>query len=91
MIFLGIDPGLRKTGWGIIIKNNNNLKYLASGIIKTNNSSDLIALSLLEIFDGISKVIANYNPSYAAIENTYVNTFYKSTILSSCRYLFSLF
>ena len=73
MVFLGIDPGLRKTGWGIIIRNGNQLKYLASGLIKNDKSSDLIALSLLGIFNGISKVISDYKPSYVAIENTYVN------------------
>ena len=73
MIFLGIDPGLNKTGWGIIQKCSNSLKYINSGVIKTKVDRESIAEPLLEIFNEISNVILQYQPSYAAIENTYVN------------------
>jgi crossover junction endodeoxyribonuclease RuvC len=69
MVFLGIDPGLRKTGWAIIKKNCDKLQYIASGVIKTIGTYS----PLLEIFNCIDQVIFQYNPSHAAIENTYVN------------------
>lgn len=73
MIFLGIDPGLNKTGWGILEKSQNNLRYINSGVIKTKLDRESIAEPLLEIFNEITNVILQYKPSHAAIENTYVN------------------
>lgn len=73
MLFLGIDPGLRKTGWAVIKKNASQLQYIKSGIIKTSNGRESIAYPLVELFNGILQVISQYNPSYVAIENTYVN------------------
>ena len=73
MVFLGVDPGLNSTGWGIIKKNGSRLEYIISGVIKTNCSKTSIAYQLLEIFNDISRVISQYNPSHVAIENTYVN------------------
>jgi crossover junction endodeoxyribonuclease RuvC len=77
-IFLGIDPGLRQTGWGIIAKNIS-ISYIASGIIKTisdekisSHRSDPRALGL--IYNGIQKIIVDYKVSQCAIENTYVNS-----------------
>ncbi len=68
--FLGIDAGLRKTGWAIITKIDNQIKYISSGVIKTTGCD---AEALLKIFDSISEVIEKHKPHYVAIENTYVN------------------
>jgi crossover junction endodeoxyribonuclease RuvC len=73
LLFLGIDPGLRKTGWAIISKNDCNLVYIASGIIQPQHPRKSIAYPLIDIFNGLCQVISNYHPSYVAIENTYVN------------------
>lgn len=68
--FLGIDAGLRKTGWAIVTKSRTQIKYIASGVIKTKGNE---VESLLNIFEGITTVILDYKPDFAAIENTYVN------------------
>jgi crossover junction endodeoxyribonuclease RuvC len=73
MICLGIDPGLNKTGWAVIKKSNQSLKYLGSGIIKSEANKHL-GEQLVAIFNGIIAVIEKYHPSHAAIENTYVNS-----------------
>ena len=56
MIIIGIDPGLIKTGWGIIEKINNNIKYIASGTIKTNATLP-IGERLLNIYNKIDFII----------------------------------
>jgi len=71
--FLGIDPGLRRTGWAIIRKDKTCLKYIASGVIQPRYTIQSIAYQLIDIFNGICHVISQYEPSYVAIENTYVN------------------
>lgn len=71
MNILGIDAGLRRTGWGIVKKHNQRLSYVASGVIITKLSSDAEALG--QIFDEIFSVIGQYQPHCCAIENTYVN------------------
>jgi crossover junction endodeoxyribonuclease RuvC len=73
MTFLGIDPGLIKTGWAIVKRNGSQLQYIASGIIKTKSNKQSIAYQLIDIFNGISQIISLHEPSYVAIENTYVN------------------
>ncbi len=77
-LFLGIDSGLRKTGWGIVRKDNKGIKYIASGVLKTKitdkgpeHKSD--ALALKEIFEYIIDIINQYKPDRCSIENTYVN------------------
>ncbi len=77
--FLGIDSGLRNTGWGIIKKDGTKLTYITSGVIKTkaDNQQDIYksdALALKKIYDMISNVIMQYQPSRSAIENTYINS-----------------
>jgi len=77
---LGIDPGLRITGFGVIDKTGQKLAYVASGCIKTNE-----ALSLPEriktIIDGIAEVATAYHPHQAAIEKVFVNVNPQSTLL----------
>lgn len=78
MKFLGIDCGLRKTGWAIIQKVNSKLIYIKSGIIRTKiqNENELIksdALALQTIYDSLIEIITLHQPNHASIENTYVN------------------
>ena len=69
---LGIDPGLRRTGWGVIACAGNSLSFLACGTVETEERADL-ARRLLAIHDGLSQVIAEFRPDEAAVENTFVN------------------
>ena len=72
MRIIGIDPGLRTTGWGIIQFEGNKLGHIANGICKSNPSHDL-SMRLLEIFSQLKEVISLYVPTCAAVENTFVS------------------
>jgi crossover junction endodeoxyribonuclease RuvC len=80
MIILGIDPGLRTTGFGIIEKHGNRLRYIASGTIKTGTGGALPP-RLKVILGGISELVATYQPACAAIEQVFVNVNPQSTLL----------
>jgi crossover junction endodeoxyribonuclease RuvC len=80
MIILGIDPGLRTTGFGVIEKQGNKLRYIASGTIKTGSESALPP-RLKVIFAGIAEIIRTYHPDCAAIEKVFVNVNPQSTLL----------
>jgi len=69
---LGIDPGLRRTGWGVIACEGNRLSYLACGSVETSERAALAA-RLVVIHDGLSRVIEEFRPDEAAVENTFVN------------------
>ena len=77
---LGIDPGLRVTGFGVIEKHGNNLVYVASGCIKSNDKQSLPE-RIKTLFAGISEVIASYQPDQAAVEKVFVNVNPQSTLL----------
>ncbi|HEY4318792.1 MAG TPA: crossover junction endodeoxyribonuclease RuvC [Herbaspirillum sp.] len=79
MKILGIDPGLRTTGFGVIDKQGNKLSYIASGTIKTPDAD--LPERLKTIFASISEVIATYRPDCAAIEKVFVNVNPQSTLL----------
>ncbi len=76
---LGIDPGLRTTGFGVISKQGNTLAYVASGTIKTPDAD--LPQRLKTIVDGIAEVIATYHPDCSAIEKVFVNVNPQSTLL----------
>jgi crossover junction endodeoxyribonuclease RuvC len=80
MIILGIDPGLRTTGFGLIEKQGNKLRYIASGTIKTGSAGELPG-RLKVILHGITEVITTYRPDCAAIEKVFVNVNPQSTLL----------
>jgi crossover junction endodeoxyribonuclease RuvC len=80
MIILGIDPGLRTTGFGVIDKQGNKLRYIASGTIKTVSNADLPA-RLKVILQGITEIVGTYRPDCAAIEKVFVNVNPQSTLL----------
>jgi crossover junction endodeoxyribonuclease RuvC len=70
---LGIDPGLRRTGWGLIESDGNRLIYVACGSVETSDRAAL-GVRLVTIHDGLIAVIERYQPHEAAVENTFVNT-----------------
>lgn len=80
MKILGIDPGLRTTGFGLITKHGNRLAYLASGTISTPTSAELPE-RLKIIFSSVSEIIRTYQPDCAAVEKVFVNVNPQSTLL----------
>jgi len=69
---IGIDPGLRRTGWGVIDTDGVRLVYVASGLV-TSDSEDELAWRLRELYQGLTGVIAAHRPQEAAVEETFVN------------------
>ena len=67
MRVLGIDPGSRITGYGIVEQSGNRLVHVDNGAIFTDNATDFPG-RLLRIFDGLSSVIAQYQPDEVAVE-----------------------
>lgn len=77
---LGVDPGLRTTGFGLIAKMGNRLSYLASGCIRTNTKDSLPA-RLGTIHAGLCELVAAHRPDQAAVEIVFVNVNPQSTLL----------
>jgi crossover junction endodeoxyribonuclease RuvC len=69
---LGIDPGLRRTGWGMVAIDGNRLTFLACGSVATEDKAAL-SERLLAIHDGLRVVVAEHAPDEAAVEATFVN------------------
>ena len=69
---IGIDPGLRRTGWGIIESLGNSLRFVASGTVTSDGDMDL-ASRLCQLHDGLAEIIHVYQQHEAAVEQTFVN------------------
>jgi crossover junction endodeoxyribonuclease RuvC len=69
---LGIDPGLRRTGWGVIDVDGNRLIFTSCGSVATSDRAAL-AERLVTIHDGLTKVIEEFAPDEASVEATFVN------------------
>jgi crossover junction endodeoxyribonuclease RuvC len=82
MLILGIDPGLQRTGFGVIEALGARLSYVASGTISTAEAprGDL-PLRLKIIFEGVQEVVQRYTPACAACEIVFVNVNPQSTLL----------
>jgi crossover junction endodeoxyribonuclease RuvC len=78
MRVLGIDPGLRTLGWGIIDSRNGRLSHVANGSIRSDG--DTLADRLLSLFVGLTAVISAWTPDVAAVEETFVNANAASTL-----------
>ncbi|GEO82912.1 crossover junction endodeoxyribonuclease RuvC [Pararhodospirillum oryzae] len=79
MRVLGLDPGLRITGWGIIEARNNHLSHVADGVVRSDESLSL-AGRLAQLHRGILAVIQEWAPETAAVEETFVNRNPASTL-----------
>ncbi len=79
MRILGIDPGLRSTGWGIIDVDGNRLIHVAHGVVASDRAASLAA-RLTRIHEGLCDVVERYRPLSAAVEETFVNKNPKSTL-----------
>ncbi|MBW8829854.1 MAG: crossover junction endodeoxyribonuclease RuvC [Burkholderiales bacterium] len=79
---LGIDPGLRTTGFGVVETEGAHLHYVASGTIKTD-AVDIgqLPARLKIIFDGVREVTGRYRPTCAAVEIVFVNVNPQSTLM----------
>ena len=77
---LGVDPGLRHTGWGIISISGARMGWVAHGVIRPEVKAAM-SERLAAIFAGLQTVISDYSPDCAGIEETFVNQNPKSTLL----------
>jgi crossover junction endodeoxyribonuclease RuvC len=78
---LGIDPGLRTTGFGVVDCEGPALHYVASGTIRSAADTSSLPARLKTIFDGVSEVAARYRPQCASVEIVFVNVNPQSTLL----------
>ncbi|MBE0693602.1 MAG: crossover junction endodeoxyribonuclease RuvC [Aquamicrobium sp.] len=69
---IGIDPGLRRTGWGVVEVLGNSLRFVASGTVRSDDKADL-ASRLRQLHDGLCEVVHAHMPHEAAVEATFVN------------------
>ncbi|GAC1333651.1 MAG: crossover junction endodeoxyribonuclease RuvC [Beijerinckiaceae bacterium] len=69
---IGIDPGLRTTGWGIIEAQGSRLSFVACGCVRSDDKL-AIAARLRQLHEGLAEVIALHAPHEAAVEETFVN------------------
>ncbi len=76
---LGIDPGLRKTGWGIIVQEGTRLSFVACGTVTSDNALST-AERLRQLHDGLSEVMGQYRPDEVAVEETFVNKDAQATL-----------
>lgn len=76
---IGIDPGLRNTGWGVIGQEGTKLTYIADGTLHSEGDASL-AERLLQLHTQLIDVIREYDPDEAAVEETFVNTDARATL-----------
>ncbi|MFN3287599.1 MAG: crossover junction endodeoxyribonuclease RuvC [Sphingomonadaceae bacterium] len=80
MIVLGLDPGLERTGWGLVaLAAGGRLAHVASGCV-TTRPADPLAARLAALFDGLLAVVAAHAPDTAAVEETFVNAGARSAL-----------
>ncbi len=73
ILILGVDPGLNRCGWGLVVSEGSRLSHVAHGVIKPPQQQQL-ASRLHDVFEGLSAVIEQYQPHEAAVEETFVNS-----------------
>jgi len=69
---IGIDPGLRRTGWAIIDTLGNSLRFIGAGTVRSDEKADL-ASRLCQLHDGLAEILHSHMPHEAAVEATFVN------------------
>ena len=79
MRLIGLDPGLRLTGWGVIDVDGNRLRHVAHGVVSVTVEASL-AERLRRLFDGVAAVVEAHAPAEAAVEETFVNANGQSTL-----------
>lgn len=76
---LGLDPGLRKTGWGVITLDGTKLSYVACGVVTSDGDREL-ALRLKQLHDALTAVVSEWTPDEVAVEETFVNKDAQATL-----------
>ncbi len=76
---LGLDPGLRKTGWGLIVSEGTKLSYVACGVVTSDGDLSL-ALRLKQLHDRLMEVVTAWRPDEVAVEETFVNKDAQATL-----------
>lgn len=76
---LGLDPGLRRTGWGVVEVDGSSLRHIANGAV-TSNAGTPLPVRLAALFEGLQQVIRDWQPDAAAVEETFVNRNPASTL-----------
>ncbi len=76
---LGIDPGLRRTGWGVVEIAGTKLRFIGCGSVTTRDQ-DTLSIRLLAIHDGLLRIVTQFRPNEAAVEATFVNKDAKATL-----------
>lgn len=76
---LGLDPGLRRTGWGLIVTEGSRLSYLACGMVTSADKASL-AERLRQLHEGLCAVLAEGAPDEVAVEETFVNKDAQATL-----------
>ena len=76
---LGIDPGLNRTGWGVIESEGNRLRHVAHGVV-TSDPGDALSVRLSSLYSELAKIIVAWRPDEAAVEEVFVNKNPASTL-----------
>ncbi|MEQ9813674.1 MAG: crossover junction endodeoxyribonuclease RuvC [Azospirillaceae bacterium] len=79
MRILGLDPGLRHTGWGIVDVSGNRLRHVAHGTVDSDGKAALPD-RIVELYEGLVAIIGDFGPDEAAVEETFVNKNPTSTL-----------
>ncbi len=79
MRVIGLDPGLRRTGWGVIDSEGTRLRHVANGVVETDGDLDL-ARRLVQLDEGLREVLLAHRPEEAAVEASLVNKNAGSTL-----------
>ncbi len=78
MLLLGLDPGLRNTGWGVIEAEDNRLRHVANGVVRSGSGP--LADRLLRLHRDLTRAIGDFQLDSAAVEETFVNRDGKATL-----------
>ena len=76
---LGVDPGLRRMGWGLVTIEGTRLAFVACGTV-ASDQKDSLALRLVQLHDGLSRVVRDMAPDEVAVEETFVNKDAQATL-----------
>lgn len=68
---IGLDPGLRRTGWGVVDVAGSRIRHVANGVCSSGDGD--LPQRLLRLFDGLTEIVARHAPDQAAVEHTFVN------------------
>lgn len=82
MKVFGVDPGLNRTGYGVVSMDRTGPTYLASGIVSGGDSSHSLGRRLKKIYDGISEIASRYQPEAIALEDLYLRRVPVASVVS---------